>query len=44
MHGSTCLSIPSVLEEEVGESRQAWANNRSGGGGGGDDDDIDDNK
>lgn len=44
MHGSTCLSIPSVLEEEVGESRQAWDNNRSGGGGDDDDDDIDDNK
>lgn len=43
MHGSTCLSIPSVLEKEVEESRPAWENNRSDGGGGGDED-VDNNK
>lgn len=46
IHSSVCLSIPSVLEEEVGESRPACANNRSGGGVDDDDDDDggDDNK
>lgn len=40
MHASMFLSISSVLEEEVGESRPVWANNRSDGGGG----DVDNNK